>query len=228
MPIGDPGKEQFRRAIPTLRNLSIAAAIAPLVDMRSELIGNDEFRMRGGIDDATRDHLLSHLVNCDRMRRRITHNPEGKSLGLLIEQAIDVRQPIQEGDKPFAGVDDIQNQPGGLFDLPWDLSGADVNMPLSSKLNLRSNNAKILLGAIDRAIVSWTRLESRHRTKQITATDSYRMYGHYQEILGYLKAFGGEANRVDIAAGVLPSEEPLGSDDSPNFLNESSGGATAR
>jgi hypothetical protein len=41
--------------------------------------------------------------------------------------------------------------------------------------------------------------------------------------MGYLKAFGGEANRIDIAAGVLPSEEPLGPDDSPNFLNESSG-----
>ena len=42
-----------------------------------------------------------------------------------------------------------------------------------------------------------------------------RVYGHYQEILGYLSAFGGETNRIDVAQ-VLPSDEPLGPDDSPN------------
>ncbi len=49
-----------------------------------------------------------------------------------------------------------------------------------------------------------------------------RIYGHYQEVLGYLRSFGGDANRIDVAQ-VLPSEEPLGPEDSPNRKLETSG-----
>ncbi len=214
MPIGAPGQEQFRRAIVRLRNLHIAAALSPLLLMRSELIGNDELEDRGGFDDPTRDHLIQHLVNCDRWRRRVTHNPDKEDLGDKIEKAIKVEETIDIGANPFGG-DDIQNQSGGLIDLPYALDGTDPDIPIMSQLKLKSTHAIVLLGAIDKAIVGWTRLASRDRTKFITHYDSMRMYGSYQEILGYLQSFGGDANRVDVAQ-VLPSEEPLGPEDSPN------------
>lgn len=221
MPIGDPGKEQFRRAITTLRNLHIAAALSPLLTLRSELIANDELSDRGGFDDPTRDHLIAHLVNCDRWRRRITHNPDKADLGDKIEQAIDAKATISDAENPFGG-DDIQNQSGGLIDLPYALDGSDPDIPLQSQLKLKSTHAIVLLGAIDKAIVAWTRLNSRDRTRFITRFDSMRIYGHYQEILGYLRSFGGDENRVDVAQ-VLPSEEPLGPDDSPNRKAETTG-----
>jgi hypothetical protein len=126
---------------------------------------------------------------------------------------------IELNDSPFGGAD-IQNQSGGLIDLPFALDGSDPDIPLLSQLKLKSAHALVLLGAIDKAIVAWTRLNSRDRTRFITRFDSMRIYGHYQEILGYLEAFGGDANRVDIAQ-VLPSEEPLGPGDSPNRRTES-------
>ena len=95
------------------------------------------------------------------------------------------------------------------------LDGSDPDIPLQSQLKLKSTHALVLAGAIDKAIVAWTRLNSRDRTRFITRFDSMRVYGHYQEILGYLSAFGGEENRIDVAQ-VLPSDEPLGADDSPN------------
>ncbi len=224
MPIGDPGKEQFRRAIITLRNLHIAAALSPLMTLRAELLANDELSDRGGFDDPTRDHLIQLLVHCDRWRRRVTHNPDKADLGTKIEQAIQTQATITIGENPFGG-DDIQNQSGGLIDLPFALDGSDPDIPLSSQLKLKSTHAIVLLGAIDKAIVAWTRLNSRDRTRFITRFDSLRIYGHYQEILGYLVSFGGDLNRVDVAQ-VLPSEEPLGPDDSPNRRAESAG-ATA-
>lgn len=214
MPIGQPGVEQFRRAIPTLRNLHIAAALSPVMTLRSELLANDELSDRGGFDDPTRDHLMSHLVHCDRWRRRITHNPDSLPLGDKIEKAIDTNEAVEIGDSPFGG-DDIQNQSGGLIDLPFALDGTDPDIPIQSQLNLKSTHAIVLLGAIDKTIVAWTRLNSRDRTRFITRFDSMRIYGHYQEILGYLIAFGGDDNRIDVAQ-VLPSEEPLGPTDSPN------------
>lgn len=221
MPIGDPGKEQFRRAIVSLRNLHIAAAISPLLLLRNEVISNDELSDRGGFDDPTKFHLVNLLVHCDRWRRRVTHNPDSLPLGDKIEKAIDTNAAIDVGENPFGG-DDVQNQSGGLIDLPFALDGSDPDIPLQSQLKLKSTHSIVLLGAIDKAVVGWTRLNSRDRTRFITRFDSMRMYGNYQEILGYLNSFGGDANRVDVAQ-VLPSEEPLGPNDSPNFKGETSG-----
>ena len=226
MPIGEPGKEQFRRAIVTLRNLHIAAALSPLLTMRSDLLANDELSDRGGFDNPTRDHLIQHLIHCDRWRRRVTHNPDRADLGTKIELAIDTTQSITIGDNPFGG-DDIQNQSGGLIDLPFALDGSDPDIPLTSQLKLKSTHALVLLGAIDKAVVAWTRLNSRDRTRFITRFDSMRIYGHYQELLGYLTSFGGDPNRIDVAQ-VLPSEEPLGPDDSPNRKAESSASSSSR
>ena len=223
MPVGSPGQEQFRRAITTMRNLHIAAALSPVFTMRAELLANDELSDRGGFDNPTRDHLIAHLINCDRWRRRITHNPDNGDLGDKIEKAIDANAKIDIGDKPFGG-DDIQDQSGGLIDLPFALDGTDADIPLMSQVKLKSTHAIVLLGSIDKCIVSFTRLNSRDRTRFITRFDSMRIYGNYQEILGYLQAFGGESNRVDVAQ-VLPSEEPLGPNDSTNRRTETSGRA---
>ncbi|MBX3425806.1 MAG: hypothetical protein KF688_09010 [Pirellulales bacterium] len=226
MPAGDPGKEQFRRIVTEFRNLHILAALGPLFDFRSEVVANDEFGVRGGLDDTTKDHYVEHLLACDRMRRRVTYNPERTPLGELIEQATSAKQVLTGSLAPFGG-DDIQEAPGGLVALPWAVDGSDPNIPLASQLNFRSQNALVLLGAVDRAIVNWTRLESRFRTSFIYVKDSMRMYGSYVQVLEYLKAFAGDANRVDMAAGVRPTEEPLGPTDSPNLRTESAGAATA-
>lgn len=221
MPVGDPGKEQFRRAIITSRNLHITAGIQPLILMRTELLGNDELSDRGGMDDQTMTHQINLLVNADRWRRRVTHNPDDRELGDLIERAIDTKEKIEDAGNPFGG-DDIQNASGGLIDLPFALDGTDPDIPIMSQLKITSGNALILLGAIDKAIVAWSRLTSRDRTRFVTRFDSMRIYGNYQEILGYLQSFGGDENRVDVAQ-VLPSAEPLGPDDSPNRKGETSG-----
>jgi len=156
------------------------------------------------------------------MRRRVTYNPEQTDLGELIERATNSNETLLGSTVPFGG-DDVQEAPGGLIDLPWAIDGTDPNIPLSSQLNFRSQNALIMLGALDRAIVNWTRLESRYRGTFIYVKDSMRMYGSYVQMLEYLNAFAGDANRVDMAAGVRPTEEPLGPTDSPNFTTESAG-----
>jgi hypothetical protein len=219
MPIGDPGQEQFRRILVEFRNLHILASLGPLFDFRSEVVVNDEFGVRGGLDETTKNHYVEHLLACDRMRRRVTYNPDKTPLGDLIEQATNTKVSLLGSQQPFGG-DEIQEAPGGLVSLPWAVDGSDPNIPLASQLNFRSQNALVLMGAIDRSIVNWTRLESRFRTSFIYVKDSMRMYGAYVQILEYLQAFAGDANRVDMAAGVRPTEEPLGPGDSPNLKSE--------
>lgn len=220
--IGDLGKEQFRDAVVEMRNWHIAAGLAPLMLMREELVTNDDLKDRGGMDNSTQYHFLKHLVNCDRWRRRLTHNPDKLDLGAKIAGAIDVKVEINEGENPFGG-DDIQMPSGGIFQLPWDLAGGDPNIPLNSMLMLPSANAVILLGAVDRSVVHWTRLNSRDRTMFITANDSMRIYGLYQQILAYLMTFGGDENRVDVAQ-LRATDEPRGFAQSPNRKSENAKG----
>lgn len=225
MPIGAPGKEQFRDAIVEMRNRHIAAGLAPLFLMRAEVLGNDELENRMGMDTVTQRHFIQLLVNCDRMRRRVTHNPNKSPLGDQIEKAIDPNATIEQGPTPFA-TDDVQHGSSGLMELPWALDGSDPDIPLRSQFKIKSQNALLLMGAIDEAIVAWTRLQSNGRSRFITVMDSMRIYGRYQEILGYLLAFGGDENIVDVAQ-VLPSEEPRGPENSPNRVSETPNGTAA-
>ena len=218
MPIGAPGQEQFRDAIVEMRNLHIAAGVAPLMLMREEIVTNDDLTDRGGMDDPTRDHFLQLLVNCDKWRRRLTHNPDDLPLGDKILKAVNAEEVIKDAENPFGG-DDVQMASGGLFQLPWALDGGDSNIPLNSTLDMVSQNGIILLGAIDRALVAWTRLNSRDRTRFITQMDSMRIYGHYQEIFAFLVTFGGDSNRVDVAQ-VRAADEPRGPSNSPNRKSE--------
>ena len=218
MSIGDKGQEQFRDVIVELRNTHIAAGLGPLFLLREELVANDDLSDRGGMDDATRDHFLQLLGNADRWRRRLTHNPDELPLGDKIATAIDATATIMDAENPFAG-DDIQMPSSGLYQLPWDFAGGDPNVPLNSTLSLPSQNAVILLGAVDRAIVTWTRLNSRDRSRFITQADSLRVYGLYQQILAYLQTFGGDENRIDVVQ-VRATDEPRGPVNSPNRKSE--------
>ncbi len=221
MPIGDPGLETFRDAIVEMRNLHIAAGMAPLMLLREEVITSDKLTDRGGMDNQARDHFLQLLVNADKWRRRLTRNPDNLPLGDQILKAIDSDEELQEAENPFGG-DDTQAASGGLFPLPWALDGSDVNIPMLSALDMEGQNGIILLNAIDRAIVSWTRLNSRDRSRFITQMDSMRIYGNYQELHAYLVTFGGQDNRVDVAQ-VRAGDEPRGPENSPNRKTETSG-----
>ena len=221
MPIGDPGQEQFRDAIVELRNRHIGAGIAPVMLMREELITNDDLTDRGGMDDPTQKHFVQLLGNADHWRRVLTHNPDNLPLGDKIAKAISAAGAIEDAENPFGG-DDVQMGSSGLYQLPWAFDGTNPNIPLNSVLDMASQNGIVLLNAIDLAIVAWTRLNSRDRTRFITQMDSMRIYGHYQEIYAYLMTFGGDANRVDVAQ-VRAVDEPRGPDNSPNRRSETSG-----
>lgn len=222
MAFGDPGKEQFRNLIPEMRNHHVAAGLKPLMLLRSEIVHSEELADRGGIDNPAQHHFKRLLIDADKWRRRLTHNPDGGDLGDKIAKAINANATIDDADNPFGG-DDIQMGTNGLFQLPWDYSGDDPNVPLSSVLDM-SDNGRILLGAVDITIVAWTRLNSRDRSAFITRFDSMRIYGHYQQILGYLDTFAGDENRVDVAQ-VAATDEPRGAANAPNRKTETAGGS---
>lgn len=223
MPIGDPGQEEFRDAIVEFRNLDIAAGLDPLFRLREQLVGNDDLRDRSGIDDVTRDHLLGHLKRCDDVRRRVTHNPDHADIGTQLAKAIDPDGSIESPENPFAG-ETVQSQSGGLFQLPWAIDGTDPNIPLRSQLDLRNGFAAIVLAAVNRCIVQWSRFESRWRTQFLTINDSMRAYQLYQRVYDLLMTFGGNDQRTDIAQGVRRTEEPRGPTAAPNAAGESATG----
>ena len=214
MSIGDPGKESFDRIYPRIQNSHIVAGLTPLMTLRTELVASPAFRDRGGIDSADRDHLLSHLVSADRMRRRITYNPGDVTLVQLKEQAKDTESSLSSDTDTFVG-EELPQLGGGEFVIPYAFDGSDDNIPMVSEFNHIVGPGKLFLVALDRTIESYTRLESRNRIRFLTLSDSVRMYSYFEQLYQYLMAFGGDDNRVDIV-NPLPTDEPKGFMDSPN------------
>ena len=220
MALGDPGKEQFANAILTLRNQHIAAGLAPLMELRLEVVHSEDIASRAGLDTPSRDHFVGLLNNADRWRRRLTHNPDKKDLKTLLDESKDADGKLADAENPYAG-DDIQMGATGLYTLPWDLSGADPDIPLTSHLNL-SGKGRLLLLAVDTTIVAYTRLVSRHRQRFVTRFDSMRIYGLLRQLYAALVTFGGDENRVDVAQ-IPASEEPRGPENAPNRKTEQPG-----
>jgi hypothetical protein len=222
MAIGDSGKAEFRNAILEHRNPHIAFGLSRVMDLREEVVTNVDLQTRPGVDTPTKTHFVQILQAADRARRLVTYNPDGDpaDLGTMIARAIDPNATVEEGVNPFAG-DEIQMGSSGLYTLPWDLSGADSNIPLLENLTL-SNNGVLIVQAVNRAIVTWTRLESRHRDSFIYKADSLRVYAMYQQILSLLEAVGGPDNQVDFAQ-VRASDEPRGFENAPNRATETPG-----
>lgn len=217
MAFGAPGVESFERAIVTSRNHHMLAILTQMMVFRQEVVSNDDLKDRGGIDTTTQKHFLRHLINCDRIRRRLTYNPSSLPIGQIISEAIDVGKEIATPENPLGG-DEIQGQSGSDFNLPFHFDGTDPNFPPRSKINLSAPVGNMLLSSLDNTIVQITRMESRFRTRFITAMDSMRIYQGYQQMHEALVALAGDENRVDIA-NPLPSDEPLGPDSSPNRIS---------
>jgi len=212
-----PGREQFARMIPEFRNTSLHIVMAALLDMRSDVLANDEFSARGGTDDSTRSHILAHLKRCDDFRRHITYNPDRRNIGLEIAHALDPNGSAMSGQD--RNTDLVQSQSTPISPLPWRFDGSDPDIPLRSQLRINNNGALILIARIDEALVAITRLETRNASHNITVQDSLRIYQIFRRLYEATIRFMGNANRVDIVQ-VLPSQEPLGPESSPNRTGE--------
>jgi hypothetical protein len=236
--------DQFRDLIPTFRNAHIVAAMQPLILLHQQIHSNGGLSDRSGSDDTFRNMVLLHVDQADKIRRRVTFNPHNKKLQALsipivkgalrdeLDRSKDTGGEIDEshGDSPFGG-DVVGTTTTQLIDLPWVFSGTDPSgtIALNRELEARfkSGPGYLVFGAVNEAIVAWTTIESRFRSKFITELDSVRMLGQYQQIVNYAMVFMGELNRVDVPEAVLASERPSGPTSAPNIVGEQSGSSAA-
>lgn len=222
--IGAAGKEQFRNAIVEYKNRSVTLGLRPLVVFAEEVVNNDEFGNRSGTDTTTQQHFLQLLGKADRMRRLVTYNPNEGDLGQALVEAADPDGQLDETDKPFEG-ETIQSASMGLTVLPFAIDGSDPNLPLLSQLNMRNGIGMDLYGAVCEAMVTWTRLESRHRSWLITQTDSMRVYQVYRVINSMMRRLLGDNNQTDVASP-RATDEPRGEAAAANRLTEDSSGVS--
>jgi len=235
--------DQFRDLIPTFRNAHIVAAMQPLILLHQQIHSNGGLADRSGTDDAFRNMILLHVDQADRIRRRVTYNPNNKALQALtipeiksalreeLDSSKDTASTVDESHalSPFGG-DAVGITTTQLIDVPWKFAGDDqsgvirLNRELEDRF--KSGPGYLLFGAVNESLVAWTTLESRFRPKFITEIDSLRMLGAYEQIVNYAMSFMGEYNRMDVPEAVLASERPSGPQTAPNVIGEQSGNTT--
>jgi hypothetical protein len=199
---------QFTGMITSFRNQTIMVGLRPVVNLLTEIVGNDEFKNRSGTDDSTKAHMTQLIADCDKSRRLVTYNPDNLDLKAVAPELIDPKQAQKTSLNPI-NLDGIQLSSTPEVELMWRFDGTDVNLPLWEKLEFRNGIGGILYGAASAIAVNYTRLESRNRSYMITVNDSLRMYSYMQTFRDLCDNLLGKDNQVDIA-------QPLATDEPPN------------
>lgn len=199
-------KGNFTGMITTFRNKSIMIGMQPVVNLLTEIAGNDEFANRAGTDDSTKRHMTQLIAACDKQRRLITYNPENVDIKAIAENLIDPANPQGSSLKPI-NLDGIQMSSSPLVELMWQFDGSDPNLPLWENLHFRNGIGGILYGTASAIAVGYTRLESRNRSHMITVNDSLRMFSFMQTFRDLCDQLLGHENQVDIAQP-LATDEP--------------------
>jgi len=211
-------KGQFTGAITSFKNTDLLIPAASIVNLLTEIAGNDEFANRAGTDDSTKQHLINLIADADKKRRLITYNTGGLDLRTVTPELIDPDQPQEASLTPLSS-DHIQLSSAPAVELPYRLDGTDPNLPLMEDLRIRNGIGAVLYGNACRILVSLTRLESAHRNHMITVNDSLRLWSIMQSFRDLCDRLLGEANQVDLA-------QPLATDEpdvtlAPNRVNSS-------
>lgn len=234
-------QEQFRDMVPTFRNAHIVAVLQPLVLLHQQIHSNGGLADRSGSDTAFRNLVLKHVFRADQVRSRVTYNPSSDKLAALTIPEVDAALKAElekartldnlgEGVNPVGG-DSVVTTTTQLIDVPWKFDGSDNSgtIRLNSQLESRfkSGPGYILFGAVNEAIVAVTTNESRFAARFLSAWDSTRILGHFEQIVTMAMQFMGEGMRLDVPEAVLSSERPSGPNSAPNILGETSGNKAA-
>lgn len=209
---------QFTGMITSFRNQTIMVGMRPVINLLTEIVGNDEFKNRAGTDDSTKAHMVQLIADCDKSRRLITYNPTNLDLKAVAPELIDTKIAQKAGINPI-NLDGIQMSSTPEVELMWRFDGTDVNIPLWEKLEFRNGIGGLLYGAASMIAVGYTRLESRNRSYMITVNDSLRMYSFMQTFRDLCDSLLGKDNQVDIAQP-LATDEPVNISP-PNRVGES-------
>lgn len=208
---------QFTGMITKFRNTTILLGLQPVVNLLTEIVGNDEFKNRGGTDDSTAVHMLQLIAACDKTRRIITYNPDHVDLMAVAPELIDAKQEQKESLRPI-NLDGIQLSSGPEIEVPHRFDGSDPNIPLFENLQFRNGVGGTLYFSASQIAVYHTRLESRTRSYMLTVKDSLRMYSYMQTFRDICDSQLGRANQVDIAQP-LATDEPA-NNSAPNRVGE--------
>lgn len=229
--------EQFRDMIPTFRNPHIIALLSPLVLLHQQIHSHGGLADRSGSNTAFRNLILKHTFRADQVRARITYNPANAQLAALTIPEVDAAlkeelekskalDNLSEGINPVGG-DTVVATTTQLIDVPWKFDGTDKSgtIRLNSELEDRflSGPGYIIFSAVNETIVACTTLESRFNSAFLSAYDSTRVLGKFQQIVTMAMQFMGEGARLDVPEAVLASERPGGPTTAPNIIGESSG-----
>jgi len=230
-------KEQFRDLIPTFRNPHLVPLITKLTLLHQQIHGHGGTADRSGIGTPFRNLVLKHVAQADRVRARLTYNPDALELEALKIPDVDAALTAELAavrDQDTLGVGDYKASPSAsvvvptsnFVDLPFKYDGSDDSgtVKLVSQLEhrFRTGPGYLIFQAVNEAIVQVSRVESRFSPAYISLYDSARILYSFQSIVGLALNFMGEANRVDVPESVLQSEQPSGGV-SPNSIGESSG-----
>ena len=189
-------------------NAGIHFLLAEVIKFRKQLTVRIEFRSQSCWTNGLNNYMQKELEKLGDTLENITYNPDAQTQEELEAQAADTTRSLADDYNVRALASDNVLMPvSRSYDIVWDLSGNDLDIPQMTPANCPNDAARTFVTGLDKLFTEATRLDSRHQSQTITKYESVMLRSLLNELFTITMRKGGEENKSDIPQGTLPSQD---------------------
>ena len=204
----------FTGLMVALVNQGIALIVNETMTFRKQLTQRSEFTGQSGWNDALNDYMQKNLERLRETISRVTYSPSGADPAVVKKnrrkQAADTSTTLKAAfDSKSVNADDLV-MPASVRARPltFDFTGDDPNVPQPTPALLPNDFARAFVVGLDAFVVMATQLDSRPQPTTINKAESAQLVAALNSLYVICETKGGEANRIEIPTGILPSDFP--------------------
>lgn len=198
----------FEGAFLSTHNLGVYAIAEEIISFRKQLTPQGVNASQSGWGDPLNRFMVDWLNRLSQTTATVTYSLSGITPEQLADNAKDTDGDMSdEFNAQSINSDEMVMPPNDELTFRWMLDGSDIDVPQLTKETCPNEWMFLFISNLDKLYTMVTRLDSRHSGSVITVTDSMKVHAKINELMSICQRKGGEANRIDIPVGTLPSQE---------------------
>lgn len=198
----------FEGSFTETNNLGVYAICEEIINFRKQLTPQGVNASQSGWGDPLNTFMVKWLNRLSQTVASVTYSLSGATEEELENNAKDTGGGVVSiFNAQSINSDEVVMPPNDPMTFRWLVDGTDVDIPQLTKEDCPNEWMFLFIANLDKLYRMVTRLDSRHAGSVISADDSVKVHAKINELMTICQRKGGEANRVDVPVGTLPSQE---------------------
>lgn len=198
----------FEGSFTSTRNFGIYAICEEIINFRKQLTPQGITASQSGWGDPLNKFMVDWLNRLSQTVATVTYSLSGITPEQMANNAKDTDGDMaDEVTAQSINSDETVMPPNDDMTFRWLIDGTDKDVPQVTKEECPNEWMFMFIANLDKMYRLVTRLDSRHNGSVITVSDSIMVHAKINELMTICQRKGGEANRIPVPVGTLPSQE---------------------